>query len=1312
MKITQTPSPRDFLLKWQGDILEVTLKVAGAPKGHAAFRTNLGHAGTRRKEIIAETDRGITPSAKAWHDIPLDEKKPGVYSARIPLNQIGIFSGKACFFPAGSDIPLWPEGENCHIKVESAETRSRNSIYTVFPRQFGSFREVIRRLPHIMDTLGFRCVQTLPPFPVPTTYAVMGKMGCPFAALDFMSVDPALAEFDTSATPLDQFRELIDAVHAKDGLFFVDLPANHTGWASTLQTLCPEWFKHNPDGSFASPGAWGVVWADLVALNYENNPALRSYMARVFLFWCRLGVDGFRCDAGYMIPAETWTYIVARVREEFPDTVFMLEGLGGELKVTDRLLTESGLDWAYSEIFQTYTRDQFEAYLPAALTRSEKYGTLVHFAETHDNDRLAKGGEVYARLRVQLAALLSAQGAWGIVNGVEWYCTEKIDVHDKNGLNWGAEENMIPLIAKLNAILTTDPTFTGACHLKLITRGGGNTLAVQRGTSRLILANLDCAQPAEVDWERGDFAPKNAEDKLTGRLFDATKPITLAPGEVLYLRDKDKKEQQIVPFHAKSAAESAFTHWVYPRDTRRDVVVLSEKTLEVAAPVPFRGTIVDPESSKTLRAFKAALMAEHPERKYARVIPVPKYEGGDSRCRALTLNLTTFEADGVKHTSSKLLIPPTSHYTYIETGCPAHDFVADPLRRTILSNGAGAAAQLRLGWGQIASQYDAILAANPDPHCPSDRLTVWTRTRCWVQREGYVREVNAQTLTKFDAEPEGRAAKWRFDVPCGMGRVVTLTFEGSLAQGFNAARLKVTREAYDGLGSVRLVFRPDIEWRSFHTTTKAYTGPEKAFPAACTPTADGVRFHPYEGAFTLSVRGGTYHHEPQWTYNVPHPEEAARGQEPAGDLFSPGWISADIEEDGEVILCGEVTGVGPVRSAAEPLVWGEADYPGFSSALLFEEGLRRAMNLFIVKRDDLKTVIAGYPWFLDWGRDTFIFMRGMIAAGMWADSLAILKAFAAFEEHGTLPNIIYGKTAGNRDTSDAQLFFILCVKELAAHGSKACKPKDLAHLKETCHNIVANYKVGTPNGIHMDEASGLIWSPAHFTWMDTNYPACTPRVGYPVEIQALWVAALDFLGEKKLAKKARESIKKYFLRPAGGAWDCLAAPNAEPAAAAVPEDTIRPNMLFLVTLGVIEDASIVRQAEELLIPGGIRTLSPASPLYKGVYAGDEDTARKPAYHNGTAWAWPFPLYAEALVQMGLATNDEARQILLSALENLNTGCFCHMSECADGDAPHAQKACTAQAWSVSELLRVWLKVAPMPRLNSPLTGRGLRDRGL
>lgn len=1248
----QSPDPNGFYLKWCGDKLSVSLTLDKPRKGRAALRTNIGHAKTRRREIIAETERGETPLAKAWTDIPLPEVAPGVFKAEIPLNQVGIFSGKTCFFPEGSSLPEWPDGANFHVKVESAETKKNNTIYTVFPRQFGSFREVIRRLPTIMDTMGFRIVQTLPPFPVPTTYAVMGEYGCPFAATDFLSVDPAMAEFDEYATPLDQFRELIEAIHARKGLIFLDLPANHTGWASTLQTHHPDWFHRAPDGKFICPGAWGVTWADLVELDYSNNE-LRAYMADVFLFWCRLGVDGFRCDAGYMIPAETWEYIVAKVRDEYPDTVFMLEGLGGSLDVTDKLLAESNLDWAYSEIFQTYNRDQFEWYLPGAIERSEKFGTLVHFAETHDNDRLAKGGTTYAKLRVQLAALLSWQGAWGIANGVEWFCKEKIDVHGKNDLNWGAKDNMVELIAKLNFILAHEPSYVKSAHLEIVTRGSGNTLAVLRD-NLLILANLDCGIPTTVDFDRSKVLASVGFDLLTEKKYDISSPLKLAPGEVLCLKvrssDTVPETSSVVP-----VTPEALWHIVLPRDSMREVVVPENEWVEVSAETPFRMRLVDVTTGKTIRIFRSH------ENKVT--FDAPHYRGNGEFCRVLRLDVMLYKQGNAASYSSKFLIPPPSKKAKIKLTLNGEEIRNHADYRTILSNGAGAAGQMRIGWGEIRSQYDAVLAANPNENCPSDRLNLWTRTRAWLQREGYMREFDKKCTSSFTADPAGRFAKWEFLVPCGMGHETRFELMQYLEENKNRAILRFRRVDAGELDvgdQVRIVFRPDIEWRSFHATTKAFKGLEDIFPKAIKLIPLGYEFAPYgKDKFTMRVKGGVFHSDSQWEYNVAHPEEAERGQDGSGDLYSPGWISADLKIGEEVVITGEFN-----ESKERSL----PPEPSESKAKTIGETLKEAMKLYIVKRDDLKTVIAGYPWFLDWGRDTFIFMRGMIAAGMCDESLKILKAFARFEENGTLPNIIYGETAGNRDTTDAQLWFIRCVEELGV--------KDESLLK-TCESIVDNYIKGTPNGIVMDKTSALIHSPSHFTWMDTNYPACTPRQGYPIEIQALWISALRFLGRKELADRALESVKRNF-KWEHGYRDCLG------------EDTIRPNQLFLITLGILDDVEILKATEELLIPGGIRSLNSGHPLYMGRYTGDEDTSRKRAYHNGTVWAWPFPLYAEALVKLGLCSKEAARQFLMSAVENLNRGTLCHVSENADGDAPHAQKGCTAQAWSVSELLRVWI----------------------
>ena len=234
--------------------------------------------------------------------------------------------------------------------------------YTVIPPS-GTFRDLIGELDFIIGHLGCRILQLLPIHPTPTTYARMGRFGSPYAALSFTAVDPALAEFDPKATPMEQFIELIDAVHARGARLFIDIAINHTGWAASLHETNPQWLAREPDGQIETPGAWGVVWADLTRLDYHHQD-LWQYMADVFLTWCRRGVDGFRCDAGYMIPTPAWRYIIAKVREQFPDVIFLLEGLGGKISVTRELLGWADFNWAYSELFQNYDRGRSSTTCP------------------------------------------------------------------------------------------------------------------------------------------------------------------------------------------------------------------------------------------------------------------------------------------------------------------------------------------------------------------------------------------------------------------------------------------------------------------------------------------------------------------------------------------------------------------------------------------------------------------------------------------------------------------------------------------------------------------------------------------------------------------------------------------------------------------------------------------------------------------------------------------------------------------------------------------------------------------------------------
>jgi glycogen debranching enzyme len=253
-----------------------------------------------------------------------------------------------------------------------------------------------------------------------------------------------------------------------------------------------------------------------------------------------------------------------------------------------------------------------------------------------------------------------------------------------------------------------------------------------------------------------------------------------------------------------------------------------------------------------------------------------------------------------------------------------------------------------------------------------------------------------------------------------------------------------------------------------------------------------------------------------------------------------------------------------------------------------------------------------------------------------------------------------------------------------------------------------------------------VWSPSHFTWMDTNYPAGTPRAGYPVEIQVLWIRLLCLLdrlgmaapGEAwgNLAERATESLLKLFwLEEQGYYSDLLIAPSGISAVQARVDTALRSNCLFGVSLGLFSGdrarRTVQAAQQHLVVPGALRSLAPLPvdpPLpiygrdgrllnsprepYCGRYEGDEDTSRKPAYHNGTAWLWTFPTFCESLAlawNLKPAAVSAAKSYLGSLDRLLVSGCAGHLPEIVDGDAPHTQRGCDAQSWSVTEALRVW-----------------------
>ncbi len=1414
--MTQNPAPGKCLLHFRGDVITFTLALAFSQTGTAWIRTNIGHAETIRRQIIEEVELGVAPLATEWYDIPMQRVDDTRFEVCLPLCEIGHFEAKCFFLASGEAAPVWPEGPNTIINVEPADTCCANIIYNAFVRQFGpnkrserrlsayesecarhldhtgytvippsgKFRDLIKELDFIVERLGCRLIQLLPIHPTPTTYARMGRFGSPYAALSFTAVDPALAEFDPRATPLDQFIELIDAVHRRRAKLILDIAVNHTGWAASLHETHPQWLARDRSGRIEVPGAWGVLWEDLTKLDYSHRD-LWCYMADVFLTWCRRGVDGFRCDAGYMIPVPAWKYIVAKVRQQYPDVIFLLEGLGGKLSVTRQLLNDANLNWCYSELFQNYDRGQIEHYLPVALAISESEGLTVHFAETHDNPRLAARSKVYAAMRTALCALLSPCGTFGFANGVEWYATEKIDVHGAPSLNWGSAENQVQQIQTLSLILKNHPAFHPQAELKLVQQGQGNYLALFRnhamsGKRLLVLVNPDdqratraCWKPASIGIYTPHWVDLLTQTTVTAATQEDEHAVELQPAQVLclsperadlqllsaphdtpprrieqqrlkakvlevfsffrgtrHLADFDPDnamealQQDPVSFCAKLNAadeQPRIVTWRWPTDVRREVMIPPDHLLLVRAPGAFRARLAEPE--RTLACEDSLPMADGSHM----ALFVPR---APTHSQPWSLHLSVYSSHGCEHAQGSLLPlsrPEALRLDYrisrqqIETGHPIY----------LSTNGCGAMLRAPLRWAALTSRYDALLAANLSPEFPEDRWIMFSRCRGWVVFQGYYQELNAGCLETFNLDELSRGV-WDFRVPSGQGEHIRLRVTLEMIPGQNSMRMLFFRRPAAGQPArlddskpVQLILRPDIENRSFHSTTKAYTGPEFQWPQAVSPKSDGFTFSPdSHHRLDLDLSEGRFVWEPQWLYMVHRPVEAQRGLDADSDLFSPGYFATGLKGGAALQLTANVAATN--GSDCSRHCQSQAGPPPTPSQCRPEDALARSLDAYVVKRGEFKSVIAGYPWFLDWGRDALIFVRGLIAAGRTDTARSVLLQFARFEDHGTLPNMISGDDAGNRDTSDAPLWFLLACSELlrAEGGTEFLNaPSGSRNLRQILLSIGHAFMAGTPNGIHMDPQSGLIFSPAHFTWMDTNFPAGTPRQGYPVEIQALWYRALQILGQIDLAapprpwadlsRKVQDSLMTYFWHDQEGYLsDCLHGHAGQPASQAQPDDALRPNQLLAITLGWVGDTAISRKilaaCQELILPGAIRSLADRAlrhPLavvhnnqvlndpyrpYQGKYLGDEDTQRKPAYHNGTAWTWLFPTFCEAwALSYGKPARATALAWLGSGLRLLTQGCVGHIPEILDGDFPHAPRGCDAQAWGVSELLRVW-----------------------
>jgi predicted glycogen debranching enzyme len=506
---------------------------------------------------------------------------------------------------------------------------------------------------------------------------------------------------------------------------------------------------------------------------------------------------------------------------------------------------------------------------------------------------------------------------------------------------------------------------------------------------------------------------------------------------------------------------------------------------------------------------------------------------------------------------------------------------------------------------------------------------------------------------------------------------------------------------------VKLFVRPFLSGRDYHSLHKA----NGAFQFEADMKPSRVTWQPYAGVpGVTALTTALYEPDPHWYHNFRYTEERDRGLDCEEDLAAPGVLSWDLAKREAVLIL-------TTRSHAQNFTEKTSPFElvtrfrarEFARRQLFPSQLHSAADAYIVRGRLGTTIIAGYPWFADWGRDTLIALRGLcLATGRLSEAREILLTWAGTVSDGMLPNRFPDQ--GDQpefNAVDASLWFVIGVHEFLGAADKAndaISVADRLKLLAACDAILEGYAKGTRFNIKLD-GDGLIacGEPGvQLTWMDAKVGdwVVTPRIGKPVEIQALWLNALSFASKTNPKwndhfARGLESFRRRFWNDARRCLFDVVDVNHQPG---VNDPAIRPNQTFAigglpVSLFDDERARLILESVEdnLLTPLGLRSLAASEPGYVRRYEGGV-RERDGAYHQGTVWPWLIGPFVEAWVRVrgsGPTVRKEAREKFLEPLiEHLNEAGLGHVSEIADAESPHVPRGCPFQAWSVGELLRL------------------------
>lgn len=532
-------------------------------------------------------------------------------------------------------------------------------------------------------------------------------------------------------------------------------------------------------------------------------------------------------------------------------------------------------------------------------------------------------------------------------------------------------------------------------------------------------------------------------------------------------------------------------------------------------------------------------------------------------------------------------------------------------------------------------------------------------------------------------------------IPTYLYRVGKFNFTKEIIFLKNSDRLIIKYTMLDNYDSASFQFQPLLAFRSIHQLTHANDQVNTQFESV----ENGVGFCLYDNYTPVYLQCSspiTYQHHPDWFYNVEYEEELNRGYEGVEDLYTPGSFTAEVK-DKELFI---TIGTEPIKTENIAKLYTD-DIKQHTSSSSFFNCLQNAADQFIVKRNDKTEVIAGYPWFGRWGRDTFIALPGLtLALGKPELCKEIMDSMIEDMNEGLFPNIGSGANAAYNSV-DAPLWFFRTLQLYAqiTHTEK----KIWKEYGGTMKRILSAYRHGTLNNIRMLD-NGLIYAGGPglaLTWMDAVIDGrpVTPRTGCQVEINALWYNAVKFALE--MARLAKDSDFIYDWEPMvqdfptvfkDTFWSKEIGYLADYVNGDYKNFQIRPNMMIATSLPYSPISEKIRQlilkrtCEELLTDKGIRSLSPNDPEYKGHYFGNQ-AARDAAYHQGTCWIWLLFPFTDGMLAVYQKSAIPVLQRILYKFDNCMTSYgISTIAEITDGDPPHKPNGCISQAWSVAALL--------------------------